>query len=92
MQITIVEKNNHRGAEPFDPEKLHRSIVKTCCSVRVPDGQAEDIAAQVTFQVIDWCKEKPEITANDIRRTATTSLESLHSDAAYMYKNDKLMI
>ena len=79
MQITIIKKNNHRGTEPFDPEKLHRSIVKTCCSVRVPDGQAEDIAAQVTFQVIDW-------------RTATTFLEPLHSDAAYMYKTDKLMI
>lgn len=90
--LTHVIKHGKRASEPFDPEKLHRSLVATCRSVRTPDGQAEQVACQVVTQVIDWCRQRPEVTAADIRRQAVRALTPLHADAAYVYKNDKTMM
>lgn len=89
---TIVIKQRRQSSEPFDPEKLHRSLVATCRSVRTPDGQAEEVAGHVVAQVINWCRLRPEVTAADLRRQAVRALTPLHADAAYVYKNDKTMM
>ena len=90
-RIDII-KRGKRPNEEFSPDKLHRSIVAACLSVRAPEGHAEDIARAVTLDVMRWCETRPEITSSDIRRQAAKALRSLHTDAAYIYERHKTTI
>lgn len=85
-QTDVVKAHGARPTESFDPEKLKQSIVATCRSLKVPDGQAEEIAALVVKGVSEWCHDKAEITSNDIRRIGSTILAKYHIEAAYLYK------
>ncbi len=84
--------SGHRDSEPFDPLKLHSSIVSACLSVRAPEGEAHSTAELVCRGVIDWLAGKHEVTTRDIRRVASRHLETYHPDAAYMYQNENVMI
>ena len=85
-RITIIKAGGKRPSEEFDAEKLHRSIVATCLSLRTPEGQAEEIARHVCLNVIRWCANRPEITSADIRRISAEILAKHHPEAAYLYK------
>lgn len=86
MRIDVVKAGGKRPTEEFNPEKLHRSIVATCLSLRTPEGQAEEIARAVCQGVIRWCGDRREITSSDIRRAGANILKKYHSEAAYLYK------
>lgn len=90
-RIDVVKSSGSR-IEEFQPEKLHRSIVATCLSLRTPEGQAEEIARAVTTGVIRWCGNRPEITSADIRRVAAQLLEQHHPEAAYIFKQQLMVI
>lgn len=92
MNVTIIKRAGQRGSEPFREHKLHTSIVAACLSVRSPEGEAEKIASNVTLHVIDWLKQKPEVTSEDIRRKASEALHTLHPEAAYLYKHHELVL
>jgi transcriptional regulator NrdR family protein len=85
-QRVDVIKSGDRRSEEFDPEKLHRSIVATCLSIRTPEGQAEEIARAVCLGVMQWCTSRPEITSSDIRRIGADILQTHHPEAAYLYR------
>lgn len=82
----VVKAQGARPSELFDAEKLKRSIVATCRSLRVPEGQAEEIAGLVAAGVSEWTREKAEITSSDIRRISAEKLATYHIEAAYLYK------
>ena len=86
--INPAPYNPRINLTPDHPEykKLKQSIVATCRSLKVPDGQAEEIAALVVKGVSEWCHDKAEITSNDIRRIGATILAKYHIEAAYLYK------
>lgn len=90
-RIDIV-KRGKRPNEEFSPDKLHQSIVSACLSVRTPEGLANDIARKVTLEVMKWCEIRPEITSSDIRRQASKSLKKLHTEAAYVYEQNKMIV
>lgn len=90
--IIDVVKHGKRPSEEFNPEKLHKSILKTCLSVRTPEGQADDIARSVTLGVMNWCETRPEITSRDIRQHAAQLLSRLHADAAIIYQHHKTIL
>lgn len=90
-RIYIIKRGN-RPNEEFSPEKLHQSIAAACLSVRTPVGQADEIAKAVTLKVMKWCEIRPEITSSDIRRQASKALQPLHTDAAYVYKQQKTIV
>lgn len=87
MTTSVIKQRSPRSREPFDNAKLQRSIAATCRSVRCPDGQAEQIAAQVAQGVEKWLATKPVVTSNDIRRRAAQGLVKLHEEAAYLYQH-----
>ena len=91
-RIDVIKGQGKRPSEEFQPEKLHKSIVATCLSLRTPEGQAEEIARAVCLDVIKWCGNRPEITSADIRRAATTALSKHHSEAAYLYKQQLMVL
>lgn len=88
----VVKRQGQRPSETFAPEKLHASILAACLSVRSPEGEAETIAHSVCSRIEQWLKEKPEVTSDDLRRKASDVLESLHPEAAYLYKHHQLVI
>lgn len=92
LAVDIVKRNGKRPTEQFQREKLHASIRAACLSVRSPEGLADQTAKQVCDVVIVWFENKPEVTSNDLRRKATTALETLHPEAAYLYKHHRLVI
>jgi len=91
MTPTHVVKRSRKYSEPFDPLKLHTSIVAACLAVRTLEGEAHLAAERVTRHVIDWLSVKTEVTSEDLRRVAATHLQRYHAEAAYMYEHHRLI-
>ena len=90
--IDVVKRGGKRKSERFDPKKLHASVRAACLSVRSPEGMAESAAESVCTVVIEWCRTRPEITSDDLRRVAAQQLERIHPEAAYLYKHHRLVL
>ena len=91
-QALIVKRHghgHHAETEHFNPEKMHRSIVAACLSCGVPAGHADSIARHITSEVEGWLTNRPEVTSEDLRRTATHYLKTHHPDAAYLYEHHR---
>lgn len=86
---TTVTKRRKRSAEAFNRAKLEASIYAACLSVGSLDGLAKDTASSVCNSVVQWLKDKPDVTSADIRRRAAKALAVLHTDAAYLYEQNK---
>lgn len=84
-QLIDIVKRGRRPSERFDRNKLRRSLVAACLSVRTPTGQAEDIADKACDGVIIWLSDRPVVTSADLRRKAADSLRTHHPEAAYLY-------
>ncbi len=92
LAIDVVKRSGKRPTEAFDREKLLRSIVAACLSVRTPEGEAESTAGLVTDHVTLWVVTKPAVTSSDLRRQASTHLQRYHPEAAYFYPRHKIII
>lgn len=90
--IDIVKQHGRRPTERFDRSKLHRSIHAACLSINSADGAATTAADKVCDAVILWCENRPEVTSDDIRRQAAKSLETFHPEAAYLYRNYRMIM
>lgn len=87
-----TKKRVQRTLEPFDREKIHKSITIACISSGAPTGQAESIARKVTDEVIVWLEKRPEVTSADLRRVAAQRLKTYHPDASYLYENHRSIL
>lgn len=90
--IDIVKRGGKRPTESFERAKLERSIRAALRSVKTPDGQAEDTARVVCDIVEQWLESRHEVTSDDLRRQATRALSPFHPDAAFLYKNFKIIL
>ena len=90
--IDVVKRGGARTTERFDRKKLHASVLAACLSVRSPQGMVESAASSVCDMVVGWCKNRPEITSDDVRRIASRQLELIHPEAAYLYKHHRLVL
>lgn len=90
--IDVVKRQGKRQTEPFERGKLHASVLAACLSVRSPHGMAESAADSVCCAVLTWCKVRPEVTSDDLRRVAADHLQSIHPEAAYLYKHHRLVL
>lgn len=90
--VDVIKRDGRRSSEEFEEAKLHSSVLAACLSVRSPEGEAETVAHTVTDAVSTWCKTKPEVTSNDLRRKATEILEKYHPEAAYFYQHHRLVM
>ena len=92
LAVDVVKKSGKRPTEPFDRDKLHRSIKAACLSVRTPDGQAEDTARQACDAVVMWLDNKPEVTTDDIRQFVSNHLDKSHPEAGFIYRRHRFII
>lgn len=88
-QTHVVKNSHHRHPEPFDVDKLHRSIVAACLSSGSPTGHADSIARRVVNEVLQWLESRPEVTSNDVRRVAAHQLRAYHPDASFLYEHHR---
>ena len=86
--VIVIKSHNTKKTEYFDIDKLQKSLIATCRSLKTPDGQAEDIAKSVA----KWAESKQEITTDDIRRVGAKLLTKYHPEAAYLYKQQLTVI
>jgi transcriptional regulator NrdR family protein len=89
---TLIVKRLPDHSEFFDPRKLYASLYASCLSVRTPAGSAETMASKVCHDIETWLAKKFEVTSADIRRKASEHLAAYHPDAAYIYKNHRMML
>ena len=85
-RVDVVKARGKRPTEAFNSDKLRRSVIATCLSLRTPEGQAEEIAKSVCNGVLRWSSHRQEITSDDIRRIGADILEKQHPEAAYLYR------
>ncbi len=90
--IKIKNLKDNNKIEPFDEDRLRRSVISACLSARRPEGQAEATARSVCNGVIDWLKQHPEITSHDLRRITAKQLELFDPEAAYLYSQKNIII
>lgn len=90
--VDIIKRGRDAKSEPFLREKLHKSVVATCLSLRTPEGQAEIIAHAVCDSVIAWLEQHPEITSKDLRVVTAKHLRIHHPQAAYIYEQHSITI
>ena len=89
---SIIKRGGRRPAEDFDVDKLRKSVESACLSAGTTAGHAESIARTVVREVSNWASAHPEVTSEDIRRTATESIKKHHPDAAYLYDQHRLTL
>lgn len=92
MNVQIVKRGGQRGHETFSREKLHRSIVAACLSVRSSEGSAKTAANAVCMAMEKWLGERPEVTSDDLRRVAARTLKIHNPEAAYYYSQHKHIV
>lgn len=85
----IVKRNNR--SETYDERKLYASIYASCLSVREPENAAELIAEKVCGDVGEWLQHKSEVSSADIRKEASTFLETLNPNAAFLYQHHRII-
>ena len=92
LAIDVVKRSGRRPVESFAHDKLLRSILAACRTVRTPDGEAESTARNVTHAVILWLENKPTVTSHDLRRMAGAHLQRYHPEAAYIYQHHRIIL
>lgn len=92
LSVDVIKRSGKRPTEKFDSEKLRKSIIATCSSVRTPEGEAKDIAKAVIREVIKWLEKRPEVTSGDIRNVTARHLKKYHTEASYLYEQHKITI
>jgi transcriptional regulator NrdR family protein len=85
MHIAIIKRQQH--IEPYDEQKLMRSIFASCLAVRTPQGEAEITAKRIAKEVGAWVQKKPEVTSHELRIRAAQQLTKYNPHAAYLYKH-----
>lgn len=90
--IDIVKRGGRRPTEAFEEKKLRASILAACLSAGTPAGHAEALTQTVTNAVLDWLESRPEVTSDDLRRTAVKHLNTHHPDAAYLYEHHRIIL
>lgn len=89
--MSHVIKRSTELSEPFDKQKLRRSIIETCLSVRTPIGEAVITAEHVCLGVLTWLERHEEVTSADIRRKASETLSIHNPDASTVYEQFDVM-
>lgn len=84
MNYRVVKRKEH--TEHYQPEKLQKSILYSCLSVREFIGSAELTAEHVCRHVEGWLADKAEVTSRDLRLTAARYLKQYNPSAALVYE------
>ncbi len=92
MDTGVIKRSGDRTSEAFSYDKLLASVRAALLSVRSPEGEADMLSRMITDLVEAWCDGKSAVTSHDLRRVASSHLERLHPEAAYLYQQHRSVI
>jgi transcriptional regulator NrdR family protein len=72
--------------EPFDAEKIKRSIIANAQDVNLSEKRINELAKQVSEAVIQLTKEKEEITTTEIKEKILIELDTAESSVSEVWR------
>lgn len=88
MSKTVIVQKKSGKTEPFDPEKVRRSVQKAAIDAGYTlEGMADpNLIDEVTTGIIEEAEEKREIKSATIRESILNRLEKTESSIAQSWK------
>jgi len=88
MADQVIKKDGTK--EPFDPEKIRKSIVAAAELANLPEERKNEVVEQVATTVIQMAEGKEEIATSEIREKILSELDQVEpSVSAAWRKHDQ---
>jgi hypothetical protein len=69
----------------FSEETLKQELMNDALAVRIPEGQAEELASLATAEVKKWLEGRGKVTRGDIQRVIYQTLMRHNENLAFAY-------
>ncbi|MBU3942859.1 transcriptional regulator [Patescibacteria group bacterium] len=80
----VIKKNGTK--EPFDPEKIRKSIAGAAQRTDIPEERKNEVVEQVTAAVVPTLEGREEIETSEIRETILSELDRIEPGVANAWR------
>ncbi len=80
----VIKKNGMK--EPFDPEKIKKSIAGAAQQADVPEERKDEVVYEVAGTVIPMFEGKEEIDTSDIKKAILSELDRVEPAVASAWR------
>ena len=80
----VIKKNGTK--EPFDPEKIRKSIAGAAQRTDIPEERKNEVVEQVTAVVVPTLEGREEIETSEIRETILSELDRVEPAVANAWR------
>ena len=80
----VIKKNGTK--EPFDPEKIRKSIAGAAQRTNIPEERKNEVVEQVAAAVIPILEGREEIETREIRETILSELDRTEPGVANAWR------
>lgn len=80
----VIKKNGTK--EPFDPEKIRKSIAGAAQRTDIPEERKNEVVEQVTAAVVPTLEGREEIETSEIRETILSELDRVEPGVANAWR------
>ena len=80
----VIKKNGTK--EPFDPEKIRKSIAGAAQRTDIPEERKNEVVEQVTAAVVPTLEGREEIETSQIRETILSELDRVEPGVANAWR------
>jgi len=84
----VIKKNGTK--EPFDPEKIRKSIAGAAQQADIPEERKGEVAEQVAGTVIPMIESREEIAASEIREIILSELDRVEPAVSSAWRKYEL--
>ena len=80
----VIKKDGTK--EPFDPEKIRKSIAGAAQPTDIPEERKNEVVEQVTATVVPTLEGREEIETSEIRETILSELDRVEPGVANAWR------
>ncbi|MDP3901284.1 MAG: ATP cone domain-containing protein [bacterium] len=84
MATEVIKRDGSR--QPFDPEKLRRSIEAACQDADSTAERTKEVVEQVSSEVLSSVSERPEVSTSELGSMILGKLETVEPSAAQAWR------
>lgn len=84
MADQVIKKDETK--EPFDPEKIRKSIVAAAELANLPEERKKEVVEQVATTVIQMAEGKEEIATSEIREKILSELDQIEPSVSAAWR------
>jgi len=82
--IEVIKKDGIK--EPFDPEKIRKSITGAAQPTDIPEERKNEVVEQVTATVVSALEGREEIKASEIKEAILSELDKVEPGVANAWR------